>query len=60
VETECVKAETRSLVRRLRVSVIEPMLAALVEEQRLSAEQIARLKEILDGKDTRTKHHKPE
>jgi BlaI family penicillinase repressor len=50
-EAECIKAETRSLVKRLRVSAIEPMLAALVEEQRLSEEQIARLKEILDGKD---------
>ena len=59
-ETECVKAETRSLLRRLRVSAIEPMLAALVEEQRLSAEQIARLKEILDGKSASVKHHKPQ
>lgn len=50
-ETECVKAEARSLLRRFRVSAIEPMLAALVEEERLSAEQIARLKKILDGKD---------
>jgi len=59
-ETDCVRAETRSLLRRLRVSAIEPMLAALVEEERLSGEQIARLKEILDGKDAGTKHHKPE
>ncbi|MCX5646450.1 MAG: BlaI/MecI/CopY family transcriptional regulator [Phycisphaerae bacterium] len=59
-EAECVKAETRSLLRRLRVSAIEPMLAALVEEQRLSAEQIARLKEILDGKDVDARHRKPE
>jgi BlaI family penicillinase repressor len=59
-ETECVKAETRSLLRRLRVSAIEPMLASLVEEQRLSVQQIARLKEILDGKDARAKHRKPE
>jgi len=59
-ETECVKAETRSLLRRLRVSAIEPMLAALVEEQQLSAEQIARLKEILDGKDAAVRHRKPE
>ena len=59
-ETECVKAETRSLVRRLRVGAIEPMLAALVEEQQLSAEQIARLKEILDGKDAAVRHRKPE
>ena len=59
-EAECVRAETRSLLRRFRVSAIEPMLAALVEEQRLSAAQIARLKEILDGKDASAKHRKPE
>jgi BlaI family transcriptional regulator, penicillinase repressor len=60
VETECVKAEARSLLRRLRPDAIEPMLAALVEEQRLSAEQIARLKEILDGKSTSTRRRRPE
>jgi BlaI family penicillinase repressor len=59
-EVDCVKAETRSLLRRFRGGVIEPMLAALVEEQRLSAEQIARLKEILDGKDMGARHGKPE
>jgi len=59
-ETECAKAETRSLLRRLRVGAIEPMLAALVEEQRLSGEQIARLKEILDSKDAGAKRHKPQ
>jgi BlaI family penicillinase repressor len=50
-EAECVKAETRSLLRRFRGGAIEPMLAALVEEQRLSAEQVARLRRILDGED---------
>jgi BlaI family penicillinase repressor len=50
-EAECVKAETRSLLRRFRGGAIEPMLAALVEEQRLSAEQVARLRQILDGED---------
>jgi BlaI family penicillinase repressor len=59
-EAECVKAETRSLLRRLRVSAIEPMLAALVEEQHLSAEQIARLKDILEGKDADARHRQPE
>jgi BlaI family penicillinase repressor len=59
-EAACVKAETRSLLRRLRASAIEPMLAALVEEERLSAEQIARLKEILDGKDAGAKRRKPQ
>jgi BlaI family penicillinase repressor len=59
-ESACVKAETRSLLRRFRVSAIEPMLAALVEEQRLSEEQMTRLKEMLDGKDSNTKRRQPE
>jgi BlaI family penicillinase repressor len=59
-ETECVKAETRSLLRRFRVGAVEPMLAALVEEGRLSAEQIARLKEILDRGDVGAKRRQPE
>jgi BlaI family penicillinase repressor len=59
-ETDCVKAETRSLLKRFRGRGIEPMLAALVEEERLSTEQIARLKKILDGKNVSEKHRKPE
>lgn len=58
-ETACVKAETRSLLRRFRAGAIEPMLAALVEEERLSGEQIARLKAILDGKDVSGDRGKP-
>jgi len=60
VESECIKAETQSFLRRFRAGAIEPMLAALVEEERLSAEQIARLKGILDGKDASEKHRKSE
>jgi len=50
-EADCVRAETKSFLRRIRVSSIEPMLAAFVEEQHLSAEQILRLRQILDRKD---------
>ena len=57
-EGECIKAQTRSFLRRFRAGAIEPMLAALVEEEHLSAEQIARLKEILDGKDASGKRRK--
>jgi len=59
-EAECVKAQTRSFLRRFRAGAIEPMLAALVEEERLSAEQIARLKEILDGKNAAGKRRNPQ
>lgn len=59
-EGECIKAQTHSFLRRFRAEAIEPMLAALVEEQKLSAEQIARLKAILDGKGAGAKGRKPE
>jgi BlaI family penicillinase repressor len=57
-ESDCIKAQTRSFLRRFRADAIEPMLAAIVEEERLSVEQIARLKEILDAKDMRGKRRK--
>jgi len=57
-EAECTHAETKSFLKRVRVSAIEPMLAAFVEEHRLSAEQITRLKQILDGKNLNVKQGK--
>jgi hypothetical protein len=36
------------------------MLAALVEEKRLSADQVARLKEILDGREGTAKPRRPQ
>jgi len=59
-EGECIKAQTRTFLRRFRTGAIEPMLAALVEEERLSAEQIARLREVLDAKEASGKRRKPE
>lgn len=50
VESECVRAETKSFLRRFHGGSIEPMLAAFVESEELSAKEIARLKQILDGK----------
>ena len=47
-EAECIRAETASFVRRFGGGSIEPMLAAFVEEKELSAENIARLRQILD------------
>jgi len=48
-EADCIKAETRSLLRRFGGAPVEPMLAALVEARQLSPEQIDRLKQILAG-----------
>ena len=48
-QADCIKAETRSLLRRFGGAPVEPMLAALVEAKQLSPEQIDRLKQILAG-----------
>lgn len=49
-EDECVLKETNSLFSRAGTAVLKPMLAALLREQKLSAKEIAELKEILDHK----------
>jgi BlaI family penicillinase repressor len=59
-ESECIKAEARSFLRRLGGGSIEPMLAAFVEEERLSPEKLSRLRRILkkaadEGKKKRSK-----
>jgi len=57
-EADCIKAETRSLLRRFGGGPIEPMLAAFVEERQLTPDQIERLRQILDGKDPGNKRGK--
>ena len=47
-ESEGIKAEAESFVKRIGGGSIEPMLAAFVEEKQLSPEKIARLKRILN------------
>ena len=49
-EHTCVHAESRSFLRRVYGGALSPMLAALLREQALSAEEIAELKRILDEK----------
>ena len=51
-EGDCIKAETRSLLRRFGGASVEPMLAAFVEERQLTPDQIERLRQILAGEDT--------
>jgi BlaI family penicillinase repressor len=46
-EAKCVKAETKSFLKRFDKSSVEPMLAAFVEEENLSPERIGRLRRIL-------------
>ncbi len=49
-EAQCISAETESFVRRFGGGPLEPMLAAFIEEEQLSAEKIARLRQLLDEK----------
>ena len=49
-EAEGIKAEAESLVRRIGGGSLEPMLAAFIEEEHLSAEKIARLRQLLNDK----------
>lgn len=46
-EAECVKAETKSFLKRFGKGSVEPMLAAFVEEENLSPERLGRLRRIL-------------
>jgi BlaI family penicillinase repressor len=50
-ESECIMEETRSFLDRVHGGSIEPMLAAFVKNERLSQEEIARLKQILEGRE---------
>jgi BlaI family penicillinase repressor len=47
---ECVRMERRSFVRRVYGGINRPMLAAFLEEAKLSAEDILELKKILEQK----------
>lgn len=49
-ERQCVRAESRSFLRRVYGGAITSMLAAFLEDDALSAEQIADLKRMLDDK----------
>lgn len=49
-ECECVNLESRSFLKRVYGGAVKPMLAALIESERLSAEDIKELKQILDRK----------
>jgi BlaI family penicillinase repressor len=57
-EAECVKEETRSFLKRVHGGSIEPMLTSFVEEEKLSADKIARLRRILDEAEASDKDKK--
>jgi len=49
-ESECVKAESRSFLKRVHGGALKPMLASFFEEAELSKEEIDELKRLLDSK----------
>ena len=51
-ESDCIRAETKTFLKRFHKGAVEPMLAALVEDEMLTPAQIKRLKQILDNKDS--------
>ena len=50
-EAECVRAESRSFLKRVYGGALAPMLVHLLEEQALSPEEIAELKRVLDERE---------
>ena len=52
-EHTCVRAESRSFLKRVYGGSLRPMLAAFLQEQNLSQEEISELKRILDEKGRR-------
>ena len=49
-EEECLEVETDSFLRRAGTKVLKPILAAFIEEQKFSKEEIKELKQILNKK----------
>lgn len=48
--SKCAKAEGRSFLRRVYGGSLKPMLAGLIEDEAISAEEIDELKAILENK----------
>lgn len=49
-EADCIRKETRSFLARAGTAALKPILAAFIEEQKLSKKEIEQLKDILDRK----------
>ena len=49
-EEECVRQETKSFLSRVSTGTLKPMLAAFLEDENLSKDEIEELKKILDEK----------
>ena len=51
-EEACARARRRTLLRRVYDGAITPMLAAFIEDEELTAEDIAELRRLLDRKES--------
>jgi BlaI family penicillinase repressor len=49
-ETDCIRAESESFLKRFFGGALEPMLAHFVEDHPLTPTQVRELKKILDKK----------
>ena len=49
-QDECVRTESQSFVKRVYGGISKPMLAAFLEDAKLSADDIVELKDILEQK----------
>ncbi len=49
-QQECVKADADSFIARAGATMLKPILAAFIENEKLSDEDIAELQRILDNK----------
>ncbi|HIJ64625.1 MAG TPA: BlaI/MecI/CopY family transcriptional regulator [Candidatus Hydrogenedentes bacterium] len=49
-EKDCVRAESRSFLQRVFGGAVTPMVAAIIEDEDLTPEEIAELRRILDEK----------
>lgn len=52
-ECDCVRAENRSFLQRVYGGAVKPMLTTLLEDEDLSAEDIAELRAMLDAREAR-------
>jgi len=50
-EKDCVRSESRSFLKRVYGGAFTPMLAHLLEEESLTADEIAELRRLLDRKE---------
>lgn len=50
-EQECIKAERRDFVKRVYGGALKPLLVSLLEEEKLTTEEIQELRQLLNNKE---------